>query len=162
MVSRRARVHLDCGSLIFGAVRACRGATRSVATVQAHAIGGKIYLVGGLNGRQQGQHHVDMYDPLLDTFTKGPQTTAGQFRLRYASAAIGPRIYVSGGLPQNDNDPDKPVDKLVRPHLSAFLSPRLPPTPPLCGGGHWLALIDGNYQLLLSGVLPCGGGLCSG
>lgn len=99
--------------------------------MQAHAIGGKIYLVGGLNGRQQGMHHVDVYDPLLDTFTKGPQTTVGQFRLRFASAAIGTSIYVSGGLPQNDGSDGSDVAKLVRPRLSASPSPCLLHFPPL-------------------------------
>eukprot|EP00892_Ulva_mutabilis_P010778 jgi/Ulvmu1/8072/UM004_0309.1 len=68
----------------------------------AHTVGGKIYLVGGLNGRQNGLHHVDVYDPLLDTFTKGPPNSAGRFRLRYASAVMASSIYVVGGLPQND------------------------------------------------------------
>lgn len=103
---------------------------RGVAGVQAHTVAGKIYLLGGLNGRQSGMHHVDVYDPLLDTFTKGPQNTAGMFRLRYASAVVGSRIYVIGGLPQNDPQ-GSDVAKLVQPSLhlpcrAARCHPRLP------------------------------------
>lgn len=124
--------------------------------MQAHTIGGKIYLVGGLNGRQAGMHHVDVYDPLLDTFTRGAQATAGQFRLRYASAAIGTRIYVAGGLPQNDPF-GSDVSKVVRTlcHMWPSLSPyHRHPFGHGANGRGWGAALPAPASLRASTRLP--------
>jgi hypothetical protein len=70
--------------------------------LQAHAIGGKIYLVGGLDGANQPMFSVDEYDPLLDVYKNGPVFAQKQFRLRYGSGKDDKNIYVAGGLESND------------------------------------------------------------
>lgn len=69
--------------------------------VQAHTVGDKIYLVGGLSGSGASLHHIDMYDPVLDLFEDGSRFSSQQFRMRYASGVLDNKIYVAGGLEED-------------------------------------------------------------
>ncbi|MEM7309398.1 MAG: IPT/TIG domain-containing protein [Planctomycetota bacterium] len=60
----------------------------------AEVVDGKLYLMGGLEAGSEGR--VQIYDPVLDTWTVGADMPWGGGSA--SSAAIGGQIYVAGGI----------------------------------------------------------------
>ena len=95
MEGTEARVKLP---RVAAAVANRRGAA------QAHTVGDKMYLVGGLNSTGAVLSSIDMYDPVLDLFEAGSSFDSQHARQRYASGVIESRFYVAAGLAAADPD----------------------------------------------------------
>jgi N-acetylneuraminic acid mutarotase len=72
---------------------------------QAVALGGKIYIIGGLGGSStQGdctpQTSVEVYDPSTNLVVPGPSLTTA--RMSFGAAAVNGKIYAIGGLDAGD------------------------------------------------------------
>lgn len=68
--------------------------------MQATALDGRIYVVGGLEGMSQALTRVDVYDPGSDTWSSAPPLPEG--RHHYGMAAAGGKLYVIGGYPPGE------------------------------------------------------------
>lgn len=68
--------------------------------MQAATLGGKIYVVGGLQGMSNALARVDVYDPATDTWASAPPLPEG--RHHYGMAVSGGKLYVIGGYPPGE------------------------------------------------------------
>ena len=60
------------------------------------ALNGKIYIIGGFDGRGQATRSVEVYDPIADKWTNA--ASLPQPLEHTAAASYGNKLYVVGGL----------------------------------------------------------------
>lgn len=64
--------------------------------VAAAELGGRLYVIGGLDGLGRASAAVEVYDPASGSWSQGPRLPDG--RHHAAAAALGGRLYVVGGF----------------------------------------------------------------
>ena len=65
-------------------------------------MGGKIYVTAGEIGDDEAVNTVYVYDPQANTWTQ--LASMGNARRGHASAAVGGKLYVFGGIGAEDDD----------------------------------------------------------
>jgi N-acetylneuraminic acid mutarotase len=74
---------------------------------QAVAFGGKIYVIGALTGRYPTEPpipHIYIYDPSLDSWTRGPEIPADRRRGAAGAIVHDGRIYLVAGIQNGHTD----------------------------------------------------------